>query len=63
VLPWLAAPKSAAACLNPGIGGAWLSIIIGGVPGLGVVAKLYWHWLKSLFGSSGKQAQEERPGD
>ncbi len=61
MLPWLTAPKAAEAYLDPGTGSILLQVIIGGVAGLGVVGKLYWHRLRSLFGSREKDAQEERP--
>ncbi len=61
VLPWLTAPKAAEAYLDPGTGSILLQVIIGGVAGLGVVGKLYWHRLRSLFGAREKDAQEERP--
>ena len=38
-----------------------LQIIIGGVAGLGVVGKLYWHRLRGLFGLNKKEPQEEPP--
>ncbi len=61
MLPWLTAPKAAEAYLDPGTGSIPLQVIIGGVAGLGLVARLYWHRLESLFGSHKKAAQEERP--
>ena len=61
VLPWLTAPKTAQAYLDPGTGSILLQVIIGGVAGLGVVAKLYWHRLRSLFGLREKEAQKEPP--
>ena len=61
VMPWLAAPKTAFAYLDPGTGSILLQIIIGGVAGLGVVAKLYWHRLRGLFGLNKKEPQEEPP--
>ena len=61
LLPWLAAPKTAQAYLDPGTGSILLQVIIGGVAGLGVIAKLYWHRLRSLLGSGKKEPNEERP--
>ena len=46
---------------DPGTGSILLQIIIGGVAGLGVVAKLYWHRLRSLVGLDKKEPQEEPP--
>jgi hypothetical protein len=61
VLPWLAAPKTAQAYLDPGTGSILLQVIIGGVAGLGVVGKLYWHRLRGLLGLDKKEPQEEPP--
>ena len=61
VLPWLTAPKTAQAYLDPGTGSILLQIIIGGVAGLGVVGKLYWHRLRGLLGLDKKAPQEEPP--
>jgi hypothetical protein len=61
VLPWLTAPTPALAYLDPGTGSILLQVIIGGVAGVGVVAKLYWHRLRGLFGLNKKEPQEEPP--
>jgi len=61
LLPWLVAPKTAQAYLDPGTGSILLQLIIGGVAGLGVIAKLYWHRVRSFFGASKKDPQEEQP--
>jgi len=61
VLPWLAAPKAAQAYLDPGTGSILLQVLIGGVAGLGVIVKLYWHRLRGLLGWRKKDAQEEPP--
>jgi hypothetical protein len=60
VVPWLTAPKAAHAYLDPGTGSILLQVLIGGVAGLGVIAKLYWHRLRSLFGVRKKDRREER---
>jgi hypothetical protein len=37
------------AYLDPGTGGMLIQIILGGVAGLAVAGKLFWHQLKSFF--------------
>ena len=53
--------RPAQAYLDPGTGSILLQVVIGGVAGLGVVVKLYWHRLRSLFGLREKEAQKEPP--
>lgn len=57
-LPWLAvcvsflvlgAERPLAAYLDPGSGSMLLQVVLGGVAAVGVVARLYWHRLTSLF--------------
>jgi hypothetical protein len=60
-LPWLAAPKTALAYLDPGTGSILLQVIIGGVAGLGVIVKLYWHRLRGMLGLAKKDPQGEPP--
>ena len=60
-LPWLTAPKEAQAYLDPGTGSILLQIILGGVAGLGVVGKLYWHRVMRFIGIRQKGSQEEPP--
>jgi hypothetical protein len=57
-LPWLVPPKTAHAYLDPGTGSILLQVLIGGVAGLGVIVKLYWHRLRSLFGVRKKDPRE-----
>ena len=42
--------SSAHAYLDPGTGSMILQVLLGGVAGLALVGKLYWHKLLSLFG-------------
>ena len=41
--------KPAFAYLDPGTGGMLIQIVLGGVAGLAVAGKLFWHQLKSFF--------------
>jgi hypothetical protein len=45
------------AYLDPGTGSIILQILLGGIAGIAVTVKLYWHKLLSLSGL-GRQAQE-----
>ena len=42
--------SSAHAYLDPGTGSMILQVLLGGVAGLALVGKLYWHKLLSLLG-------------
>ena len=44
-----AAPGSAQAYIDPGVGSMVLQLLLGGVAGLLVVLKLYWHSFKALI--------------
>ena len=46
----LLAERPALAYLDPGSGSMLLQVILGGVAGVAVIAKLYWGRLLSLFG-------------
>lgn len=41
--------EPAFAYLDPGTGGMLIQIVLGGVAGLAVAGKLFWHQLKSFF--------------
>ncbi len=41
---------TAHAYLDPGTGSMILQLLLGGLAGMAVVLKLYWHRLKALFG-------------
>jgi hypothetical protein len=47
------------AYLDPGTGSIILQVLLGGVAGIVLASKLYWHKLLSLCGA-GVQAQEDR---
>jgi hypothetical protein len=46
----LVAERPAFAYLDPGSGSMLLQVLLGGVAGIAVIAKLYWGRLLSLFG-------------
>ena len=48
-LSLLLVTEPAFAYLDPGTGGMLIQIILGGVAGLAVAGKLFWHQLKSFF--------------
>jgi hypothetical protein len=54
--------SDAHAYIDPGSGSALLQLILGGIAGIGVVAKLYWDQIKtrcrSLFGRA-ERAKDE----
>ncbi len=41
---------TAHAYLDPGTGSMILQLLLGGVAGMAVVLKLYWHRVKAMFG-------------
>ena len=45
----------AQAYLDPGSGSMFLQLLLGGVAGLTVLLKLFWHRLRQLFGLSAKE--------
>ena len=49
--------SSAHAYLDPGTGSMILQVLLGGVAGLALVGKLYWHKLLSLFGLRKEDAE------
>ena len=50
----VAAPQ-AYAYLDPGAGSMLLQILLGGLAGLGVLGKLYWHRIRKLLGARGAE--------
>lgn len=42
--------RPAYAYLDPGTGAIILQLLLGGVAGVAVIAKLYWHRVKGFFG-------------
>lgn len=47
------------AYLDPASGSMFLSLILGGVAGVGVVVKLYWRKLRARFGA--KKPEHDEP--
>ena len=54
--------EPAFAYLDPGTGGMLIQIILGGLAGLAVAGKLFWHQLKSFFRFSSSDKQDN-PSD
>ena len=55
----LIAPSAAYAYLDPGSGSMLLQLVLGGLAGLAVIAKLYWHRLLGLFGMNAQQEESD----
>jgi len=49
--------EPAFAYLDPGTGGMLIQIILGGLAGLAVAGKLFWHQLKSFF----RPSRDDKP--
>ena len=59
----LIGPSVAHAYLDPGSGSMLLQLVLGGLAGLAVIAKLYWHRLLGLFGRHSQQEESESEAD
>ena len=59
----LIAPPAALAYLDPGSGSMLLQLVLGGLAGLAVIAKLYWHRLLGLFGIHSQQQESDSEAD
>ncbi len=59
--------RPAFAYLDPGTGSIILQLLLGGLAGGAVVAKLYWHKLKGFFvrdaSGGGNQPKDDAPGE
>ena len=55
----LVKPPAALAYLDPGSGSMLLQLVLGGLAGLAVIAKLYWYRLLGLFGMHSQQEESE----
>ncbi len=59
----LITPAVAFAYLDPGSGSMLLQLVLGGLAGLAVIAKLYWHRLLGLFGMHSQQEESDSEMD
>ena len=59
----LIAPPAALAYLDPGSGSMLLQLVLGGLAGLAVIAKLYWQRLLGLFGMHSQQEESDSDAD
>ncbi len=55
----LTVPSTAYAYLDPGSGSMLLQRVLGGLAGLAVIAKLYWHRLLGLFGMNAQPDESD----
>ncbi len=55
LMGWLLLEAPVAAYLDPGSGSMLLQILLGGFAAIGVIGKLYWHRVASLFRRKGLQ--------
>jgi hypothetical protein len=62
VMAVLLVPTQAMAYLDPGSGSMLLQLLLGGVAGLAVVVKLFWHRLLAFFGVK-KSDRDADPSD
>lgn len=51
------------AYLDPGTGSIILQVLLGGVAGVALVGKLYWHKFRLLIGAGRPAEKGERTGD
>ena len=59
VLFWLGSETMALAYLDPGSGSMFLQLLLGGVAGVVMILKLYWHRLLVFFGIKKKETSDE----
>jgi len=55
--------EPAFAYLDPGTGGMLIQIVLGGLAGLAVAGKLFWHQLKSFFRIGNSEETKNRTDD
>ena len=53
--------RPAHAYLDANTGSLLVQLLVGGIAGLALVGKLFWHRLKGFFGFSRSEAEEDRP--
>ena len=49
--------RPAYAYIDPAAGSLVIQVLLGGVAGVAVIVKMYWHRITSLFGRSDKSEQ------
>ena len=57
------ATPQAHAYLDPGAGSMLLQILLGGLAGLGVLGKLYWHRIRKLLGARDAEHREREENE
>lgn len=62
-LIFLLFPTQAMAYIDPGSGSMLLQLILGGVAGLFVIIRLYWHRFLSFFGIRNKKEVENEESE
>ena len=60
-LVFAVSPRPAFAYLDPGTGSILLQVVLGGIAGFGVVAKLYWGQIRKLFGFHKSESMKNGP--
>jgi hypothetical protein len=55
------AVRPAHAYLDANTGSLLVQLLVGGIAGLALVGKLFWHRLKGFFGFSQTEPEEDRP--
>ena len=56
---WVLIPRPAHAYLDPASGSLILQLVLGGIAGLAMLLKLYWHKLRNLLGLSKEKSEAE----
>jgi len=59
---WLGSEATALAYLDPGSGSMFLQLLLGGVAGVVMLLKFYWHRLLVFFRIKKEEAPNKTPG-